>query len=123
MRSVPTELQEQKAFIRWLQLKGIAYFAIPNGSKRTRWQAQQAKAEGMVAGAPDLAVILPRGVTVWIEMKRRKGGTQTQSQKQMQERLEACGHLYHVCRGWEEAKAFVNNVILLMRLDGGDNEA
>ena len=107
MNNNQTELQEQKAFIRWLQLKGIAYFAIPNGSKRTRWQAQQAKAEGMVAGAPDLAVILPQGVTLWVEMKRRKGGTQTQAQKAMQKRLKACGHLYRVCRGWEEAKAFV----------------
>lgn len=106
----PTELQEQRAFIRYLQAMKLPYFAIPNGAKRTRWEAQQAKAEGMVAGAPDLAVILPKGVTLWVEMKRRKGGVVTPAQKQMGKRLEALGHHYRVCYGWEEARAFVEEV-------------
>ena len=33
--------------------------AIPNGSKRTRFQRQTAKAEGMATGFPDLLVMAP----------------------------------------------------------------
>ena len=31
--------------------------AVPNGQKRTVWQAQQAKKEGMSAGFPDLVIV------------------------------------------------------------------
>lgn len=31
--------------------------AVPNGSKRTRWQQQQAKREGVSAGFPDLVLV------------------------------------------------------------------
>jgi hypothetical protein len=54
------------------------YTAIPNGQKRTRWQAQQALAEGMQAGFPDLIIMAPeplewdpplRGLVAFIEVK------------------------------------------------------
>ena len=109
---IPSELQEQKAFIQWLQLKHIPYFAIPNGGKRTRWQAAQAKQEGMVAGAPDIAVILPDGLTLWIEMKRRKGGQISPAQKAFGQTLLDNGHHYRVCRGWEDAMEFVSGFLV-----------
>ena len=108
---VQTELHEQQALLHWLRLKKIPYAAIPNGGKRTRWQAAQAKAEGMVAGAPDLAVILPHGVTLWIEMKRRKGGRLSPAQEAFGEMLRSNGHRYRVCRGWEEAKEWIEEVM------------
>lgn len=37
--------------------------AVPNGGKRTRWQQQQAKREGVSAGFPDLVLIGSR--VVW----------------------------------------------------------
>ena len=105
--SVPTELWEQQTLIEWMRLKRLTFFAIPNGGKRTRWQAQQAKREGMTAGAPDLAVILPKGVTLWVEMKRRKGGRVSPGQKVIGNRLQNLEHHYRVCKGWEEAKEWI----------------
>ena len=109
-KMAPPELWEQQALLRWLQLQGIPYVAIPNGSRRTRWEAARAKAEGMVAGAPDLIVILPGGVTLWIEMKRRKGGRVSPSQRAFGAMLERNGHHWRVCYGWEEAREWIEEV-------------
>ena len=108
---VPTELQEQQALLHWLRLKKIPYAAIPNGGKRTRWQAAQAKAEGMVAGAPDLVVILPDGATLWIEMKRQKGGRVSPAQEAFGEMLQRNGHRYRVCKGAKEAIIWIEEVM------------
>mgnify|MGYP001562933909 CR=1 FL=1 len=55
-RSYPTEHEEQAAFCRWLDAKGIGYFAVPNGARVRPAQAKKLKAEGMTAGAPDLVI-------------------------------------------------------------------
>jgi hypothetical protein len=43
--------------------------AIPNGQKRTRWQQQQAKAEGLSKGFPDLIAICRNGRVAFPEIK------------------------------------------------------
>ena len=43
--------------------------AIPNGQKRTRWQAANAKAEGMSKGFPDLIAVGHKGRIAFIELK------------------------------------------------------
>ena len=61
------------------------------------------KGEGVVAGVADLLLLLPRNShgALGIEMKigPRK---QTASQKQWQERFEAGGNVYVVCRNIDE---------------------
>lgn len=105
--TVPLEIEEQKSFVYWLRVKKILFFTVPNGQRRTRWEAARAKAEGMVAGAPDLIVCLDNGVTLFVEMKRKKGGTVSPHQKAMGSALEGLKHRYKVCRGVGEAIEFV----------------
>ena len=107
----PLEIEEQKAFIHWLKVKKLLYCAIPNGSKRTRWQQQQAKAEGVISGAPDIIVCLDNGITLFIEMKRKKGGTISAKQKAMGDALTKLNHRYKVCRGAQEAIDFTSEYL------------
>jgi hypothetical protein len=46
--------------------------AVPNGQKRTRWQQQQAKREGVSAGFPDLILVGDRpGLVAFPEIKAK----------------------------------------------------
>lgn len=45
--------------------------AIPNGQKRTRWQQQQAKSEGMSKGFPDLIAVCRNGLVAFPEIKAK----------------------------------------------------
>jgi hypothetical protein len=80
----------------------IRIFAIPNGGGRTTGTGAALKAEGVVAGVPDL--FCPAW-NLWIEMKRSKGGRLSPEQKDWIEYLEAVGHTVIVGYGFEDAKA------------------
>lgn len=75
--------------------------AIPNGGARSAKTGALLKAEGVVAGAPDLFLFVPsngyHGLA--IEMKTAKG-RQQDTQKAMQRHLEAQGYKYIVCRSF-----------------------
>lgn len=62
VRISDSEIVVQKTMLRSIatMFRHTRVAAVPNGQKRTRWQAQRAKAEGMSAGFPDL-VITGRG--------------------------------------------------------------
>jgi hypothetical protein len=74
--------------------------AVPNGQKRTRWQQQQAKREGMSAGFPDLIITGSRRssnsnmgagpLSAYIEIKAN--APMTQEQKDWLMFLMDCGH-------------------------------
>jgi len=61
------------------------------------------KGEGVVAGVADLLLLVPRSGhgALGIEMKIGPN-RQTASQKQWQERFEAAGNVYVVCRNIDE---------------------
>lgn len=102
--TIPTEDQEQAAFVEWfrLQFPKIRIFAIPNGGFRHRSTANTMKATGVVSGVPDLFV---PAWNLWIEMKRRKGGKVSPEQKDWLAYLEShCGHSTLVCYGCEDAR-------------------
>jgi len=99
---VPTEHEEQKAFVQWFR---AAYpkcriFAIPNGGARSKATAGKLKAEGVSAGVPDLFV--PEW-HLFIEMKRRRGGSVTEAQGDWIPYLQSVGYTVLVCRGCEAA--------------------
>jgi hypothetical protein len=70
---MPKELEHevQKAICKYLDLKKIFYFAVPNGGHRHIKVASKLKSEGVKAGIPDLC-ILKDGRAYFIEVKRPK---------------------------------------------------
>ncbi|MCK5743518.1 MAG: VRR-NUC domain-containing protein [Caldisericia bacterium] len=68
---IPKETDEQKMFIRWLQAKRIFYFSVPNGGSRHGREAVNLKKEGVVAGVPDVVVMLEDRI-LFVEMKRKQ---------------------------------------------------
>lgn len=102
MEFVPTEHQEQTAFVHWFRLKYqyTLIFAIPNGGKRHINTAKQLKNDGVVSGIPDLYVPCWK---LWIEMKRRKGGSLSAEQKKINEYLIGIGDDVIVGYGSQDA--------------------
>lgn len=100
--AVPTEHAEQVGFVQWFraQFPRVLIFAIPNGEKRAISVAKRLKAEGVVAGVPDLFV--PEW-GLWIEMKRKTQGRLSPEQKAMITYLEAIGQTVIVGRGAGDA--------------------
>ena len=90
------EHEVQKAICQYLDIRKIFYFAIPNGGKRSKSEAEKFRAEGVKSGIPDLCVIMPGGFAYFLEVKRPKNGKTakgrlTDNQKQMIEMLNDIG--------------------------------
>tara|TARA_R110000822_G_scaffold41920_2_gene114472 strand:+ start:216 stop:551 length:336 start_codon:yes stop_codon:yes gene_type:complete len=99
----PLESKEQIALVRNLRANGYFIFHVPNGGKRSMTEAIRMKAEGVMAGIPDLCLVMPEGKMIWIELKRRKGGTVSKVQKEIHARLEALGHIVIIGYGAKDA--------------------
>jgi len=95
-RKYPSEHDEQVGFVNWFRTKfpKVLIFAIPNGGKRSIGAGKKFKAEGVVAGIPDLFI---PAWDVWVEMKRESGGRLSPDQREMIKYLESEG--YHVIVG------------------------
>lgn len=111
-----TEHQEQVLLIKWfdLQYRGrIVLFAIPNGGQRNLLVAKKMKAEGVRAGVPDLFLAVPNKdyAGLFIEMKKEKGGVVSEYQKIMLSRLEQAGYKCIVCKGFDHAKAEIEEYL------------
>jgi hypothetical protein len=89
------EHKVQVAICQYLDLRGVLYFAIPNGGKRNLITAKKLKAEGAKAGIPDLCIIHD-GMAYFLEVKKpatvgsRKGALSI-TQKAMIERIKEAG--------------------------------
>ncbi len=104
--TVPTEHVEQRNFVQWFRqtYKPVRIFAIPNGGKRSKKVAMELKAEGVSKGVPDL--FIPEWL-LWIEMKRIKGGSVSDDQKDWHQYLRNSGYSVMVCKGFDAAKAAI----------------
>ena len=106
--TVPTEHEEQRDFVMWFRqtYPGVLIFAIPNGGPRSKIAGGKLKAEGVVAGVPDLFIPEWR---LFIEMKRAKGGVVSEAQSIQMAELKRIGYNCRICRGAAEAKLAVLN--------------
>lgn len=102
------EASLQRACVRWFNLAhhdlyGLLYSSL-NGIHTTAAQAQMAKAEGMIAGVADLTLSVARHGYhgLFIEMKNGKAGTQSEAQKRWQDKVEAQGYRYAICRTFQD---------------------
>jgi len=101
-RTYPSEHDEQVGFINWFRTKfpKVLIFAIPNGGKRSIGAGKKLKAEGVVAGVPDLFI---PSWDIWVEMKRKSGGRLSPDQKKIIEYLESEGYHVIVAKGATDA--------------------
>ena len=116
MIPIPTEYQDQCALVQWLELIGLKFTAIPNGTW-TPSQSQKAMnyKSGLRKGFPDMVVIIPkekckeeRTVMLFIEMKREKGGIVSEHQKGWIDSINGVADCEAViCEGFEKAQNYI----------------
>ena len=101
-QTLHSEHSEQVGFVNWFRsmFPNVLIFAIPNGGKRSVGAGRKLKAEGVVAGIPDLFI---PAWDVWVEMKRSKNGRLSPDQKKIKEYLEGEGFKVIVGKGATDA--------------------
>ena len=99
---IPTEHEEQKALVKWFRAEypKVLIFAVPNAGQRDHNAASWMRAEGLVAGVPDL--IVPAWILA-IEMKRVKGSSISEEQKYMEGYFKSIGWSHFFAYGCMDA--------------------
>lgn len=110
---VPPERHEQKVFVTWLAKKQIPYYASANGGSRNSLEAVNLKRSGVQAGVPDICILIPKAPYhgLYIEMKRRKGGTISAAQRYWLALLNQQGYRALVANGADEAIKFTEEYL------------
>lgn len=109
----PTEDQEQIEFVKYLELKGLKFTAIPNHTYNPNF-SQQAKNKrlGLRKGLPDMLVVLPGIGLAFVEMKRVKGSSTSVEQRAWVEALNtAPGTEARICKGAAMAIDFIEELM------------
>lgn len=105
----------QVACINWIRCyhPEVICYAIPNGGARDRVTGGKMKAEGVLAGIPDLHIPEAHGGyhSLYIEMKNGKAGRLEVVQKQRIEELRSRGNKVVVVRDYEQFIAEVESYI------------
>ena len=109
--TVPLEDAEQRIIFQWAAMETAArpelglLYAIPNGGTRAIKTAIALKAQGVKSGVPDMCLPVARGGYhgLYIELKRQKGGTVSETQKSWITALNTQGYKAIICHGAEEA--------------------
>ena len=104
----PLEHHEQVAFVQWFRLQHprVLIYAIPNGASLAGDEKQRAilmgrlKAEGLTPGVPDLHI---PAWSLYIEMKRVRGGRISPEQREIHAELRASGNTVIVATGSMDA--------------------
>lgn len=95
------EDDEQIDFVTWLEDRGLKFTAIPN-STYTKYVSVKVRNKrlGLRRGFPDMIVLVRRheskdgeGYLLTIEMKRERGGKESEDQKDWREALNGLGLL------------------------------
>lgn len=117
---VPTESAEAKALVKWWQLAsptyGIAENAllhIPNEGKRSPVMGKKLKDEGLRPGTPDYFLAAPRAPYsgLWIELKRRRGSTVSDNQRDMLAMLESQSYAVTIAYGADQAREAIQEYL------------
>lgn len=108
-----TEYEEQKLFVKWLRDNKIKCQSSGNGFKldtsdNVRYMAKL-KASGLSTGFPDLEVLIGNGKTIYVEMKKKKGGTISEAQIKWIEWMNKNNYPAKVCYGAEDAIYWVRS--------------
>ena len=103
MNKYPSEYIEQKIFVNWFKINfpNFIIFSIPNEGKRTN--GNKLVGTGLTKGISDLAILLPNGKIVFMEMKKQKGGKLSEYQANFIKKCKSLGHIALVCYGASDA--------------------
>lgn len=96
-----------------LQRKGLisVYTHVPNETYTTSWnQKRNNRLKGVRAGVPDYIVVI-KGLVVFLEMKRIKGGVVSPEQKEWLAAVDNKITVSTVTNGYEEAKRYIDNIL------------
>ena len=108
---MPSEAEEQAMVVQYCILKKYKFWHTPNSTYTNSWrQKAHNRAMGVQAGIPDLFIIINNKL-IAIEMKRTKGGVVSPAQKEWIETLNKAGVPTQVCKGAQEAIAFINSMV------------
>lgn len=114
---VPTEHEEAKALVHWMQVKHPTLepllIHLVNEGKRSVVEGARKKKEGMRKGIPDYLFAYPSQPYhgLFIELKRRQGGRVSKEQHEYLAYLASVGYRVEVAKGWEEAAAAIEDYL------------
>lgn len=96
-----TEHQIQTVAVTWLRIKfpRLIIYAVPNGGFRNPREAVKLKAEGVLAGVPDLHIPHARNGyhSLYVEVKSAEGVV-SKKQKEIHKQLRETDNMVVVCR-------------------------
>lgn len=114
---IPTEYDECIALVDYLdiliQQKKIKYYShVPSETYTTSWQQKlKNKRMGVKSGIPDY-IILGNQKLIFLEMKRIKGSNTSEAQNEWIKELSKYHGVHSaICKGFDEAKIFLDSVI------------
>jgi len=106
------EHQIQKAITQYLDMKGVCYWAVPNGGARSMITGKRLKAEGVKPGVPDITIV-QNGKYLGLEVKKPKTttpeGRLSAIQKAMIRSIEKAGGEVHVVYGVQDVIKVLEN--------------
>ena len=114
-KSAASEHDLQVQCVNWFRYVYPKYacylMAIPNGGWRNETVAKKLKAEGVVAGVPDLFLAVPKHQFhgLWIEMKNGKAGRVSPEQTKMISLLFEQGYDCRIVRSFEDFENIVTD--------------
>lgn len=118
--TIPLEYDEQCLLVEYLELRGLLFSKTAQETFTRSWGTKMKNRQsGLRKGLPDMFVFLPPektkggvGILLAIEMKRIKGGVTSPEQQIWQDSLNrVLGVEARVCKGFEEAKIFVDKFL------------
>ena len=113
MNTCPKEIDEQINFIRYCKTIGVRAVSTQNGMYINKQNfngyayIRKAKASGLSKGFPDLLILAPNKSKtqniLFIEMKRKKGGSLKPEQKDWIYWLDQMGYCVGIAKGCDHA--------------------
>ena len=109
-----TEDQEQMQLVKYLQCRRLLFYHVPNGSNRSMAYTAKLKCLGLSPGVPDICIPIPRLTYhgLYLELKRKKGGVVSDSQKYWIAELRKQGYRAEVCRGADKAIEVIEEYLM-----------
>lgn len=80
-------------------------FSVPNESSNG-WEGKKKVNIGLLSGVADMVLLLPNGVSIFMECKSQTG-SQSKTQKDFEQRVKSLGFNYYIFRSLEEFKNII----------------